>query len=82
MERLAYGLLIVVPLIIRLIDLGGRTLSPTEASTALRAWQASQALHPTLDAGSHLLFSLQTLTFFIAGASDGLARAWPLLLKK
>ncbi len=79
MERLAYGLLVLIPLAIRLIDLGGRTLSPMEASTALRAWQASQGLHPSLDAGSSLLFSLQTLTFFVMGATDALARAWPLL---
>ena len=78
-ERLAYGLLILVPAIIRLVNLGERTISPIEASTALRAWQASQGMHPALDAGSPLLFSLQSLTFFVMGATDALARAWPLL---
>ncbi len=79
LERLAYGLLILLPAIIRLVNLGQRPLSPVEASTALRAWQASQAMHPALDAGSPLLFSLQSLTFFVMGATDALARAWPLL---
>ena len=79
MERLAYALLIFIPTAIRLVNLGGRALSPVEASTALRAWQTSQGLHPALDAGSPLLFSLQSLTFFVMGATDALARAWPLL---
>ncbi len=79
MERLAYALLILAPTAIRLVDLGGRALSPVEASAALRAWQQAQGLHPALDAGGPLLFSLQSLTFFIMGATDALARAWPLL---
>ena len=79
LERLAYALLIVIPTVIRLVNLGGRTLSPHEARTALRAWQTSQGLHPLLDAGIPLLFSLQSLTFFVAGANDALARIWPLL---
>ena len=79
LERLAYALLIFIPAAIRLVDLGGRALSPVEASTALRAWQTSQGMHPLLDAGGPLIFSLQSLTFFVMGATDGLARAWPLL---
>ncbi len=79
MERLAYGLLILLPAIIRLVNLGQRPLSPVEASTALRAWQTSQGMHLVLDAGSPLLLSLQSLTFFVMGATDALARAWPLL---
>jgi hypothetical protein len=78
-EHLLYGLLTVVAIVARLIHLGAYPLAPTEAATALRAWQASQGLGPMLDAGSPLLFSLQTLTFFLAGATDGLARLWPLL---
>ncbi|NOX63144.1 MAG: hypothetical protein GXP42_14555, partial [Chloroflexi bacterium] len=46
---------------------------------ALRAWQASQGFGPTLDAGAPLLFSLETLTFFLAGASEAAARFWPYL---
>jgi len=79
MERLAYGLLALVPLLVRLINLGERALAPAEAHTALRAWQQAQALHPALDAGQPLLFTLQSLTFFVAGANDALARAWPVL---
>ena len=79
MERLAYGLLILVPVIIRLVNLGQRPLAPAEAHTALRAWQASQGMHPALDAGQPLLFTLQSLTFFVMGATDALARIWPLL---
>ncbi|HHB91207.1 MAG TPA: hypothetical protein ENK60_07845 [Anaerolineae bacterium] len=76
-ERLAYGLLFVVPTVIRLIDLGGRTLAPAEVATALRAWQQAQGMHPALDAGQPLLFTLQSLTFFVAGATDAAARFWP-----
>jgi len=76
-ERLAYGLLVLVPTVIRLIDLGGRTLAPAEVATALRAWQQAQGLHPALDAGQPLLFTLQSLTFFVAGATDASARFWP-----
>ncbi|NOZ72491.1 MAG: hypothetical protein GXP38_11375 [Chloroflexi bacterium] len=79
MEQLAYAVLLLVPLIIRLIDLGARPLAPTEASTALRAWQASQGHAPNLDAGIPVLFTLDTLTFWLIGASDGLARIWPLI---
>ncbi len=78
-EHLAYAVLTLAALIARLIHVGGYPLAPAEATTALRAWQASQGLGPALDAGSPLLFSLQTGTFFLAGASDGLARLWPLL---
>jgi len=79
MERLAYGLLVLIPTLLRLIDLGGRTLAPAEVATALRAWQQAQGLHPALDAGQPLLFTLQSLTFFVAGATDASARFWPVL---
>lgn len=79
-EHLLYGLLTVVAIVARLILLGASPLAPTEAAAALRAWQASQGLGAVLDAGSPLLFSLQTLTFFLAGATDALARLWPLLV--
>jgi hypothetical protein len=78
-EQLIYALLALIPLALRLVDLGLRPLSPIEASTALRAWQISRGLAPTLDAGTPLLLSLDTATFFLTGASDGLARIWPLL---
>ncbi|MCO6451533.1 MAG: glycosyltransferase family 39 protein [Caldilineales bacterium] len=76
-EQLAYALLIVLAVVVRLIDLGARPLAPAEAETALRAWQASQGLAPTLDAGIALLFSLETATFFLFGAHDALVRFWP-----
>ncbi len=78
-ERLAYLLLFLIPTVIRLVNLGTRTFAPAEAETAWRAWQASQGLHPQLDAGQPLLFSLQKITFFVMGATDATARAWPLL---
>ena len=78
-ERLAYLLLALVPTLVRIMHLGARALAPAEAHTALRAWQQAHGLHPALDAGSPLLFSLQTLSFFVADGSDALARAWPLL---
>ncbi|RME44427.1 MAG: hypothetical protein D6791_13195 [Chloroflexi bacterium] len=79
-EHLAYALLIIAPLTIRLINLGARPLAPAEAETALRAWQASRGLETSLDAGIPLLFSLQWLTFFLAGgAGEALARVWPVL---
>ena len=78
-ERLAYALLIVIPTLVRMVNLGQRTLAPVEAATALRAWQQAQGMGPTLDAGQPLLFSLQSLHFFVAGATDAAVRFWPLL---
>lgn len=78
-EHLLYGLLTVAAIAARLIHLGAYPLAPAEAAAALRAWQSSQGLGPVLDAGSPLLFSLQSATFFLAGATDALARLWPLL---
>lgn len=78
-EHLAYAVLLLVPLILRLVALGARPLAPAEASTALRAWQLSQGYAPALDAGIPVLFTLQTLTFWLLGATDALARVWPLL---
>lgn len=78
-EQLIYALLALIPLAIRLVDLGLRPLSPVEASTALRAWQISRGLEPALDAGIPLLLSLDVATFFLTGAADGLVRMWPLL---
>jgi hypothetical protein len=79
MERLAYMLLTLLPALVRIMHLGARTLTPAEARTATRAWQQAQGLHPVLDAGNPLLFSLQTLSFWVAGGSDALVRVWPLL---
>ena len=76
-EQLAYAGLIVLAVVVRILFLGARPLAPIEASTALRAWQASQGYGPTLDAGAPLLFSLESLTFFLAGASEAAARFWP-----
>lgn len=79
LERLAYALLALAPLLIRLVNLGQRTLAPAEATTAWRAWQASQGLHPLMDAGQPLLYTLQSLTFFVMGATNATARMGPLL---
>jgi hypothetical protein len=79
MERLGYALLTLIPIILRLVNLGQRSLAPAEASAALRAWQQAQGMHPALDAGQPLLFTLQSLTFFVTGATDATARIWPLL---
>ncbi|MCP4165221.1 MAG: hypothetical protein GY759_04920 [Chloroflexi bacterium] len=78
-EYLAYTLILVIALAVRLLNLGLRPLAPTEAATALRAWQASRGLGPDLDAGVPLLFSLETLTFFFTGANSALVRVWPVV---
>ncbi len=78
-EQLIYAVLALTALVIRLVDLGLRPLAPVEASTALRAWQISRGLEPALDAGTPLLLSLDTATFFMTGAASGLVRLWPLL---
>ncbi len=79
MERLLYGLLVLIPGLIRWVHLGQRTLAPAEAATAWRAWQISQGAHPALHAGQPLLLALQSLTFFVMGATDATARFWPLI---
>lgn len=79
-ERAGFALLALLALLLRLPGLAARPLAPAEAASALRAWQASQGLHPILDAGSPLLFSLQTLFFWLVGdGGDALARIGPLL---
>ncbi len=79
MERLLYGVLILIPTLVRWLHLGQRTLAPAEAATAWRAWQISQGAHPALHAGQPLLLALQSLTFFVIGATDATARFWPLI---
>ncbi len=85
--QVLFAALTLAMLAVRLVNLGVQPLAPVEASTALRAWLASQGLQPALDAGIPLLFSLETLFFFLAGAGsktwpqlgDAFVRVWPVL---
>ena len=68
-----YGLVALVAAALRLYALGTRPLQPEEASQALAAWSLLHGKAP--GAGySPLLFLANLLLFFLAGASDFVAR--------
>jgi hypothetical protein len=84
-ERVAYGLVAVAALGVRLWGLAATALTPGEAAQALSAAQAvSGSLPggtlPDLAGVSPLVHTLQRLTFMLFGATDGSARFWTALI--
>ncbi|MFN2167624.1 MAG: hypothetical protein ACK2U9_15325, partial [Anaerolineae bacterium] len=78
LERVAYGLALLLAAGLRLVDLGQTPMAPAEAA---QAWVAlaqvrGEALLPP-PGTSPLLLSLQYLTFLLAAASELWARFWP-----
>jgi uncharacterized protein (TIGR03663 family) len=71
-----YVVIALTALFLRLVNLEARPLAPTEAGTALAAWEflngKSVGAYP-----SPLLFTLDWLTFFLFGAFDLTARVLP-----
>ncbi|NLF01892.1 MAG: hypothetical protein GX601_13045 [Anaerolineales bacterium] len=69
-----------VALALRLPGLGAAPLSASEAHHATLAWRAVTANEPPRDgAYSPVLLAANALTFATVGASDALARLWPLV---
>ncbi len=82
LERLLYGLLLLAGAGLRLANLGGRPLTPLEASQAWPAWlraMGQSAPYPP-EPISPLLFTGQRFLFWLTGGgSDAWARALPAL---
>lgn len=80
LERLAYGLALLLAGALRLVDLGQHPMAPAEAA---QAWSALSQVRGAdalpLPGTSPLLLSLQYLAFLLAGASEFWARAFPAL---
>ncbi len=79
-EVLLYGLIVVAALGLRLWGIGSTPLSNSEAVQSLAAWNVYHGHQPEASLYSPLLLSLNSLTFFLIGASDGSARLAALLL--
>ena len=77
-ERLLYGVAVVVALWLRLWALGGQPLSPWEASNSWPAWLTANALtvENTPSPNSALYYGLQWLLFWSGVNSDAGARFW------
>lgn len=76
-EMALYGGLFAVALLLRLADVGGWPLLEGELPSALAAWRALQG---SMDRPEHyvpLLFDAHLVLFWLAGASDGVARLLP-----
>ncbi len=81
LERVLYGLLLLVAAGLRLGGLSEQPLTAAEAGHAWSAWLVTNgnaaALAPTPD--SPLLYALYTLLFWVFGATDATARIVPAL---
>lgn len=77
-ETALYGVLLLVSLALRLVDLDARPMSDAEAARALGAWQLAQGREPA-PVGSPLLTNGTALLFFLFGANDFTARLLPAL---
>ena len=80
-EKSAFALILLLGAALRLANLSAQPLAPLEAGASWSAWRVAGGLHDLSHAssGSALLFTLQTLLFWLAGAGDGLARLAPAL---
>jgi len=74
-----YGLISLLALALRLIDLGRWPLADVEAGMALSAWRFARALPSSLRGFSPLLFNWSALMSFLSGGTDGLVRGLSLL---
>lgn len=81
-ERVLYGLLILIAVAMRFYMLGVKPLNPSEAALAWRAWLDALAMHvpePPLP-NSPLFYTLQRFVFWLTdGGSDAWARFIPAL---
>ncbi len=75
---LFWPVILVVALAVRGWGLGAVPLGATEADIARRAWEAAHGLHPATGPGGWLT-AWDAALFFVFGATDGWARAWPAL---
>src|SRR5690349_9950973 len=81
LERLLYGILVLLAIGMRFVALGEQPLNTLEVANAWPAWLTAWAVHApnTPTPTSPLLYSLHTILFWITGGSDALARCLPAL---
>ncbi len=77
-EHFIYGLALLLAACIRFIGLGNNPLTDSEARWALQAFAAANGSHALLGPQPGYIL-LTGASFFVAGASDFLARFWPAL---
>ena len=78
-EMALWILIAVVALVLRLARLDAAPLNSSEAREATLAWRAATGQGMPGSGYSPLLFSANALLFALGGASDSLARLWPVL---
>ena len=79
-ERMAYGAIAILALLLRLVGLGNLPMAPGEAAQAMAALGLIGHTGALPAAGaSPLLLSLHSLTFLLTRASESAARVWPAL---
>jgi len=81
LEFIAYAVLILLAVVLRIAQLDAVPLTNAEARGALAAWRAVQPDVPgsTIPFESPLLFFLHSLSFSVLGASEFSARIWTVL---
>lgn len=79
LELALYALIFIAALLFRLVNLDARPLAPSEAQTAVAAWQFLNG-KPVGAFLSPFLFTLNWLAFFLFGATDLSARFFPAAL--
>ncbi len=79
-ERMAYGAIALLGLVLRLVGLTAFPLGPAEATQAVEAVAAAAGRPYAVTGLSPLLFSGQRALFMAVGANELLARWWPALL--
>ncbi len=77
-EQFLYGLAFLLAAALRMINLGGVPLSDGEANLALQALAVSHGSHAVIGPQPGYIL-LTGASFFVASASDFLARFWPAL---
>lgn len=81
-EMIAYGVIIVLALVTRLVDLGVRVMSHDESLHTYYSWRLyefGEFQHTPLMHGP-LLFHMTALSYFLFGDNDFTARLYPALL--
>jgi hypothetical protein len=80
-ERALYGLILIAAVFLRLFALGNQPLNGLEATNVWPAWLAAtgRSVVETPTPSSPLLFSLDTVLFWLAGGNDLGARLLPAL---
>lgn len=78
-EKGIYGILVLIALVLRLVDLGGAPMNAGEAGQAIAAYRLATGSGLPSGLYNPLLLTFNFLTFVFGGASDTFARLLPAL---